>query len=152
MQALAIDGARRSEGVHQVAIAIATSCGQMAFGCQLRKLYQYMVDSVRFKRDTHGIEHIRRPEQLVHEIETHGMTAADCDDLATLAAAIGMALGMRMGFAVDGSRRSGPLEHVYPVAWLGGQWVPMDAQHRVGFGRWPEAARRKIWAVEEPAV
>lgn len=150
MTAFAEDAGRYSPAVLQVAGAMARSCGQLDRACQVQRLYDWLSKSVRFKGDPLDLEHLRHPDQLIAEIETHGMAAADCDCLAMLGAAVLIALGIPAWFIVDGLSPIGPLEHVYIAAELSGQLVPLDPQHSTPIGVWPQAGRRSKWPVKEP--
>jgi hypothetical protein len=137
----------RSQLAHRVAVALVSRVPQKDFRGQLRMVYEYLRQHVRFKRDTFDREHLRHPDQLLSEILNTGATAADCDDVAMLGAALVRALGMAPVFVTMARGFNAPYEHVYFGAELDGQIVPMDPQERTPFGQHtpPASARRRVW-------
>ncbi|QOJ18582.1 MAG: hypothetical protein HRU76_13745 [Phycisphaeraceae bacterium] len=109
----------------------------------LRAVARFLGAAVSFKADPFGVEHLRTPEQLIEEIEQHGNVAADCDDLAMLAAALIRSIGLEPYFVVAG--RTQRLTHVFPAARVrGGAIIPMDVQEGLPVGRWPEGVARQV--------
>jgi transglutaminase-like putative cysteine protease len=138
----------RSQLAHRVAVALASKVPQKDFRGQLRAVYEFVLQRVRFKRDTFDREHLRHPDQLLSEILATGSTAADCDDASMLGAALVRALGMPPVFITMARGALTPYEHVYFGAELDGQIVPMDPQERTPFGQHtpPASARRRVWS------
>lgn len=140
-----VDASDETQRVHRVATIIAASCPQKDFAAQLRAVFWWLKERVRFKRDTFGLEHVRDPDQLLFEIERHGITAADCDDMSTLGAAIVRALGFQP-LLITTARRPGPFEHVFFGAVLNGWDIPLDPQERPLPGIWPNPVDRlTVW-------
>lgn len=137
----------RSQAAQRVASRLAAQCGQRDFLCQLSRIYSWITESVRFKRDTFGAEHLRHPDQLIAEIERDGRTSADCDDVAMLGAALVRAMGFEPAIIVQAATPTGPFEHVYFGAILDGGLVHMDPQERTPFGypTPPTNARRRVF-------
>ena len=137
----------RRQLAHRVAVLLASRLPQKDFLAQLRAVYNFIGERVRFKRDTFNAEHLRHPDQLLAEIIETGSTAADCDDAAMLGAALVRALGMRPVFTMKRHPLT-PFEHVYFGAELDGQIVPMDPQERTPFGQHtpPMTSIRRVWA------
>lgn len=115
---------------------------------RLTSLYNWLSTHVIFKRDPQGWERIRHPNRMLEEVETHGRTAGDCDDLATLAVSILLAWGYgeRAAFIVMGREPGGRFEHVYfGVINRRGQLFPLDPQEKMPMGHQVPAARRKVY-------
>lgn len=72
----------------------------------------FLSDHVRFQPDPSGVELIRSPRLLLEQIADRG-ARGDCDDVATLGAALGMAVGIPARFKLLGFTPAGPFEHVY---------------------------------------
>jgi hypothetical protein len=77
-------------------------------------------------------------------IDRDGVAFADCDCLATLAAALLARMGQTPVFIVAGRSETGRFEHVlYGVLRKDGSVLPIDSQHRF-FGELPPQARRSF--------
>lgn len=116
---------------------------------RLRALYNWLATHVVFKRDPDGWERVRHPNRMLEEVERHGRTGGDCDDLATLAVALLLAwgYGKRAVFIVMGREPGGRFEHVYfGVENRKGQLLAMDPQEGMPMGFQVPAARRKVYA------
>jgi transglutaminase-like putative cysteine protease len=112
-------------------------------------LDQFLRSSIRFKADTLGAEVLVNPEALLHEIGMNGSTACDCDDVATLAAAIIRAMGHQPHFVLYRKRPGGTFTHVaYAASVRGSRPIPFDPQEGVKPGTWtaPENLREIVEA------
>jgi hypothetical protein len=114
-------------------------------------LYHWLRASITFQADPPTTETIRDPADLLAAIVRDGSTSADCDDLATLAAAVIVAgLGQQAaGFAVVSKTVGGNFQHVYPIVWNGPSneqqhTFPMhlDPQEGTPFNDVPNGTRR----------
>lgn len=76
---------------------------------------------LRYLRDPVGQEHLTAPAALLAAAAPQG----DCDDHATLAAALLGALGIPTRFRTLGEL-PGAFSHVYLAALVDGEWVPLD--------------------------
>lgn len=123
--------------VRAVASAIVSRYGQRDNIGPMVGLYEWLEEHVRFKPDTLGTEVLHFPAQLLHEIAVVGRTAVDCDDVATLAAAIGRAMGYVPHFVICKKTEDGPWVHVhYALSRNGIGPIPFDPQERVRAGSW----------------
>lgn len=79
-----------------------------------------------FLRDPRGTELLHTPLWLLREIGRQGFGQVDCDDVAMLAAALGMAIGLRARFALVG--RGHGFEHVFTELGdpAGRRWIEQD--------------------------
>lgn len=109
MRELAQQGAR-SPIVQQAAEAIVGESSGKPAALAIRR---YLADRMVFQFDPEGLELIRTPELLVRQIECHGTAVGDCDDVATLGAALGMAVGLRAVYVLLAFHLARPFEHVY---------------------------------------
>lgn len=107
-------------------------------------LYRWLRDHIVFKRDAWGLEHVRHPDQLLAEISAHGRTAADCDDVAVLGAALVRAIGLRPAFVLASRHERGRWEHVFFAACRGKSVFPLDPQEATPPGRWPPVRRMEV--------
>lgn len=82
---------------------------------------------VAFQADPVGVELLRTVPEMLHEVQVRGIVQADCDDAATLSAALGKAVGLRARFVVLAFRgRRAPFSHVYTELLTASGWVDMD--------------------------
>jgi hypothetical protein len=73
----------------------------------------FLDDHILFLRDLSTAEALYHPVDLLREIQQKGMAQCDCEDVAMLAAALGMSIGLRARFTVLAFRPGGPFQHVY---------------------------------------
>ena len=97
-----------------------------------QQLRARLYDAYRFVADPVA-ETIYAPELLVRLLESDGSIEGDCDDVATLAAALGLAAGLPASFVVvaeDTGERVPPFSHVFavlhPKAGIDGGAVEVD--------------------------
>jgi transglutaminase-like putative cysteine protease len=78
--------------------------------------------------DLPGFEVVTFPETLITgQLLPFGRIAADCDDIATLAAALGLALGLRARLLVVEFAGQDGFGHIWTaLAVPGGEWIDCD--------------------------
>ncbi len=119
-------------------------------------LYAWCRRFVAFERDPVGEELIRSPADVLDQIDRQDQARVDCDDLATLGAALSAARGARPVFITVG--RGQRFQHVFwglvtdTRAFTAriDPWnvLPMDPQEGNAPGHWPTDARRtRIWSI-----
>jgi transglutaminase-like putative cysteine protease len=125
MRRLVADGAR-SLAVRHTALEILKRAGVRPhdFLGELRALFEYVRDGVRFTRDPVKIELLQTPDYTLRE------TVGDCDDKSVLLASLLRAVGhpARLKFRAIGTHPQKPeqFSHVYVVAQLGNRQLAMD--------------------------
>lgn len=75
-------------------------------------IWQFL-SRMHFQRDPDNTELLRSPYDLVNRSLAGEPIWGDCDDRATLGAAMALSAGLRPFFKVIGQRENGPYEHVY---------------------------------------
>lgn len=109
------------------------------------ELYDWLRRRFAFRRDIRGVEHVREPRVLLMQAPR---MQGDCDDLATLAAALLLAMGERPVFIVMARRAGGNFEHVFYGIIRDRKVIPFDPQERIPPGHWHERiGRLKVYAV-----
>lgn len=77
------------------------------------RIRRYLEANVRFQFDPPGVELIRTPELLLRQIHCRGESFGDCDDVAVLGAALGLAVGLPATYVLIAFHDTDPFEHVY---------------------------------------
>lgn len=114
-------------------------------------LFRWIRSHVRFERDPKGTEFIRNPARVIQAAERARpqrlKALADCDDVATMAAAVLLVLGYRPVFIVIGRDADEGFEHVFFGTLEGDKVYPMDPQEVAQPGRELPAVRRRVYSV-----
>ena len=124
MQRLALEGSRNVT-VREAAINAVRQAGARPHDHEAEAfaLFAFVRDRVRFTRDILNVETLQGPRYTLH------VMAGDCDDRATLLAAMMRAIGLPadLSFRVSASNpNSRAFSHVYVVARIGGKVIPLD--------------------------
>lgn len=96
-------------------------------------LLSWLRSHTRFTPDPRAVEYVRTPVEQLSQIAQRGRTPGDCDDTATLGAALALARGLRTRFVVVGFGAPGPsapFTHVYTEVADRGGWRDLDIQRR----------------------
>lgn len=91
---------------------------------QAQMLRQWMQQHFQFVKDPDGREDQRDPRYMLNKIQAFGKYLGDCDDAATLSAALAKAIGIPARFIAAAFADPGPFQHVYTVVY------PMDPRAR----------------------
>lgn len=128
--------------VRAVASRIAIAHGSKYGYPQARGIRDYIDTRCVFLRDPRDRELLHTPRLLLEMIARDGYAACDCDDVATLGAALGKAVGLRARFVVVGFHRpDAPFRHVWTELSDPSRerWVELDvtrgAQPSIVIGR-----------------
>jgi len=94
-----------------------------------REIRAFLHAHTRYHDDPWGQEVLTTPRAMLRRIASTGVAFGDCDDMATLAAALAVACGFPARFVALGFTRGGPLEHVLtqirtPSGWREIGWRP----------------------------
>lgn len=98
-----------------------------------RGIRRWVADRTRFQFDP-PIETLYTPLDQLGRIARTGRAAGDCDDVAMLAASLGIAAGLRARFVVTGYGAPGPAahyQHVYTDLWTPQGWRDVDVTRRL---------------------
>lgn len=94
---------------------------------QIAAIRAFLTQHVHFVPDPLTVEWLTPPPALLQTIVDRYYTMADCDDVATLGAALGGAIGIPSRFVVLGFvHPNAPMGHVYTELFDGTQWVELD--------------------------
>ena len=112
--------------VRQTAAGICHGTGKNS-DYQIHLLRTWLQSHVNFLRDPAGHELLHTPELMLMLLSQQGALDVDCDDVAMLAAALGMSIGLRAQFVMIGAE--GGYSHIWtelaaPVD--GADWQELD--------------------------
>jgi transglutaminase-like putative cysteine protease len=93
-----------------------------AYGSELVALLHFVYRTVRYQRDPRTVELVKTPEATLRT------GVGDCDDQATLLAALAMLAGSEARFVALGFRADGVFSHVYCEALepRSRRWIALD--------------------------
>lgn len=140
MRAVVDDAVESGGPAARLGVRIAAHAGK-GEKPQAAGIYDFLRRSVSFKRDPFNLENLRHPDQLAEEIGEYDRTAADCDDVAMLAATLLRTCGIRPALVVVSITPDEKFRHVTAAAWLGGSLRVIDPQERMA-GALPKATTR----------
>jgi transglutaminase-like putative cysteine protease len=93
---------------------------------QFQALRSWLASRFRFLPDPRGVELLRTPRYMLDRIAEDGTVHADCDDAATLGAALALVIGLPARFVAVGFRARGPLSHVFTEVLTPEGWRELD--------------------------
>ncbi len=99
---------------------------QKAWRAQVRAIFYFVRDQVRYLSDPVDLERVAAPEVTLNE------RAGDCDDKSVLLAALLASIGHPSRFVAVGFDAPGVFDHVYVETLAGdNEWIPLDATENV---------------------
>lgn len=122
----------RSPDVRATAESIVRQLPARNWPAETRAVEEWIRKRLRFTRDGVRVETLKTPERMIGEINEHGLFIGDCDDAATLGAALLMSVGHPVAFQTLG--RGGKPHHVNVLDRLSGLTVDPTGEPRGFFG------------------
>lgn len=112
-------------------VAIVRELQPRDYWSQAHAIRGFLRERVQFLDDPVGVELVHAPRKLLDDIEARYWTVGDCDDVATLAAALGAVVGLPSRFVLLAfGAPDAPFAHVFTELWAavpgGGTWVELD--------------------------
>lgn len=96
-------------------------------GERARLIREWVDNHVHFTPDPYLVELLKSPEYMLRFILAEGVATGDCDDVALLTAALGMAVGIPARFVLLSFASGQPFRHVYTELGTPCEgWVEMD--------------------------
>jgi transglutaminase-like putative cysteine protease len=125
-----IRGARgeRSVMVRQLTGRVVAHLQPKDYLSEIIAVRNFVTEKVRFMNDPLTTEWISDPQRLVEEITARGSTVGDCDDIASLIAAMARQLGREVELVVVGFGAPGQYSHVFTRVKepKSGRWIVTD--------------------------
>ncbi len=138
--------------IRNLATRITAGVPSKQYGLEALALYQWVRDNIRYRKDPLGREWLQSPARTVLE------RSGDCDDIATLLAALLQSLGHETRFHTVGRTRA-TQQHVAVEAFINGNWLTLDpvlepaassTAPRTDLGKFGQSApgERILWSSE----
>jgi len=145
----------RNWKVRQRAVEIVRRAAVPAhdYAGELRALFHFAAQHLRYTRDPHGTELVHSAEVLLELIDELGQAAGDCDDQSVLLGALAASIGFPVAVRIVG-RQAGAFSHVHLRIKVRGRWVPCDltASPRRPLGYEPRAPFERVWLLDGKEV
>lgn len=103
----------RRESVATPVVALARTMRRSSGRATAARIREYLAERMRFEFDPFDVELVRSPSYLIREIERTGFASGDCDDVATLGAALALAARIPARYVLVGFSKAAPFEHVF---------------------------------------
>lgn len=136
---------KKDLNIRNLAAQIVSPLQQKNFVGEVKRLHGFVRDNVRYVRDIHGVETIQTPPKTLE------FGYGDCDDKATLLAALLESIGHPTRFVAIGMQ-PGKLSHVYVETLIGpnrspDSWIGLETTEPVPAGWKPRnvAARMMVY-------
>lgn len=123
--------------IRQTAVALTNGVPQKDWIGEARRVFSFVKDHIRYVKDVSGVETIQTP------LRTLQNEAGDCDDKATLLAALLESIGHPTRF-VAMAFRPGNYSHVLPEVRIGRRWVPLETTENRRFGWYPQKPHHRM--------
>ncbi len=124
--------------IRDLAERIVNLVADKDYAGEIAAIQRWVRQNIRYTRDPITTETLKLPYALLEA--RHG----DCDDQATLVAALAMSIGFPARFIAIGLEAPGSFEHVYAEVQLGTIWVSVETTEAVDIGWQPENVRARI--------
>lgn len=136
-------GGRTDPAVRDLSRQLTMHLADHAYHDEARELFYFVRDHIRYLQDPNGVEQVSSPDAtLQHQ-------AGDCDDKATLLAAMLESIGHPARFVAVGFAQRGTFDHVFVETKIGRKWVAADATVQEDFGWSPLIESRALAYMQE---
>lgn len=123
--------------IRETALSLTKSLPQKDFNGEIRALFNFVQNHIRYIKDVYDVETIQTP------IKTLEYGQGDCDDKSSLLAALLESIGHKTRFKAVGFA-PGQISHVLLEVEQFGQWVSLETTEPVALGWSPPQVREQI--------
>lgn len=116
--------------VREAALNLTANLPQKDFAAEVRALWSFVKNNIRYTLDVNGVETVQTP------VKTLEYGAGDCDDKATLLAALLESIGHPTRFFAVGFRNN-DISHVLLKCKINGKWIALETTEPVAMGWQP---------------
>ena len=124
---------KKHPAIRQAALDLTRGLLQKDYTGEVKALYDFVRDRIRYVRDIRGVETLSTPDKILED------AAGDCDDKAVLLDALLESLGHPTGFRAIGFKL-GSFSHVMAITRIGAKWIPLETTEPVDLGWMPSKA------------
>lgn len=118
--------------VRDLAESIIAAVDGKDFRGEVQAIQDWVKNNIRYTRDPIYVETLKLPAALLEARQ------GDCDDQATLVAALLMSIGFKARFVAIGTNAIGQFDHVYTEVRLGNGWLSVETTEPVEIGWRPQ--------------
>lgn len=122
---------KKSGLIRRQALALTQHLPQKDKMGEVRALFRFVRDHIRYVRDVYGVETLHTAEQVLRQ------SSGDCDDKAILLASLLESIGYPTRFLAMGSK-PGQFEHVIVETRPFERWIPCETTNPVELGFMPQ--------------
>ena len=144
MRSLVHEG-RKTPLVRQLAVDLTTGLMQKDRLSEIKVLYNFVRDRIRYVRDIRQVETLHTAEKILQN------KAGDCDDKSIILSSLLESLGFKtrlvaLGFSppvknMFGNIQSRGYSHVLPHVFIDGDWMPLETTEPVDMGWSPKKVK-----------
>lgn len=130
-------GKRRGE-IIQAATALIYTTPERDEAHEVRAVFEWVRDSIRYVRDPHGLESLSAAHVTLRRM------SGDCDDQVALLGALLESIGYPVRLVIAAYQAPNAWEHVYAQAFVNGAWIDLDPTERQPMG-WAPPDPLSLW-------
>jgi len=127
----AINAGKRRGEIIQAATSLIYTTPERDELHEVRAVFEWVRDSIRYVRDPHGLESLAAPHVTLRRM------TGDCDDQVALLGALLESVGYPVRLIIAAYQEPGSWEHVYAQAYANGAWIDLDPTERQPMGYAP---------------
>lgn len=124
--------------VRDLAEQIVADVPAKNFKGELDAIQDWVKTNIRYTRDPLYAETLKLPHALLEARQ------GDCDDQATLVAALALSIGFKPRFVAIGTERAGQFDHVLTEVKLGTKWLTVETTEPVAVGWQPQGVLTRL--------
>ena len=124
--------------VRSLAESIVENVAPKNYRGELEAIQDWVKTNIRYTRDPMYAEALKTPHALLESRQ------GDCDDQATLVAALALSIGFKPRFVAIGTNFYGAFDHVYTEVRLGTVWLSVETTEPVQVGWKPEGVLARM--------
>lgn len=118
---------KKNPAVRQAAVEITQGLRQKDWIGEVKALWSFVRDRIRYLKDIRGVETIQTPERTLENAQ------GDCDDKSVLLASLLESIGHPTRFVAIGFT-PGKYSHVYVETKIGNKWISLETTEPVNIG------------------
>ena len=141
-----IEEGSRSPKIRETALAIVKNCASRDYLCELKSIFKWLKENIRFVGDIKDIDTYHTAERVLN------LRQADCDDSLILGASLCASIGYPILIKIISQDKNEPFHHIYFLAGVSPdkptKWYAMDPS-RLGsrFGEEPRYQKSRVYKV-----